>query len=159
MKKISSTTIPALGIAGFIMLLGNPNSASAVTIELGGTNYEITTISGTFDDNQSSLEMQPWWGSQTVAEEAAGLVGTELGTPNFGNTAGAFFAYAATSSLLFLESSEPSYPLNSWPSDREATFAVAEEVSQVPEPSTILGIATALGFGSLFKGKNTKDTE
>lgn len=54
----------------------------AVLITLGGTDYNVSTITGTFKDNEVLLKAQPWWGSAIVAGDAATQVLGALGTPN-----------------------------------------------------------------------------
>jgi|GEM_PF-4028267 len=67
------------------MLTGLSSSANAVLITLGGTDYEITTTTGSYSDNASLLQSQPWWtGGRDVtdADSAATQVGDQLGLPN-----------------------------------------------------------------------------
>ncbi len=72
-------TTSSIAFAGIIIA---PTEAKAVTITLDGTDYEVTTILTSFDDNETLLESQPWWGNDTFAESAAEQVGLNFGFTN-----------------------------------------------------------------------------
>lgn len=63
----------------------------AVTVDVVGDTYDVTTITGSFLDNQTLLEDQVWWGDSALALDFAGAVGSLLGFPNL--DIGPFFAF------------------------------------------------------------------
>ena len=91
-------------------LIGIASPANALTITVDSQDWEISTIEGSFDELQSTLVDQVWWGNKDYAtafaravqasESSTGL--KELGLPNFlfpqsniRDFFGPFFAYAA----------------------------------------------------------------
>ena len=77
MNKVFATIATAsiaVGTATFIT-----PEASAVTISLNGTDYEITTIEGSFNENQALLESQIWFNDGQLAINAANQVRDQLG--------------------------------------------------------------------------------
>jgi len=77
--------------------------AKAITISVGGNQYDITTAyqNGLTPNATTSA---PWWGNAALAEQLAAAVNTQLGTPNFETNAwGPWFAYSIADN--------PSYPL------------------------------------------------
>ena len=77
MNKILASIATASITVGAVSFIAP--EASAVTVSFDGTDYEITTITGTFEDNQATLESQPWWGNATLAEGLAGELGLAAG--------------------------------------------------------------------------------
>ncbi|MBL9127747.1 MAG: hypothetical protein JNL97_08875, partial [Verrucomicrobiales bacterium] len=57
-------------------------SAGAVVVTIDGMDYDITTLTGTFDDNASVLTAQPWYGDETLANRFVDAVGARLGLPH-----------------------------------------------------------------------------
>jgi hypothetical protein len=55
------------------------DAAQAFNLDLNGTTYELSTITGTFDEVANQLATQPWWGNLDLATSAAEQVGLELG--------------------------------------------------------------------------------
>ena len=43
------------------LLIGHTGTARALTVTVDGTTYELSTINGTYNDNQVLLQSQPWW--------------------------------------------------------------------------------------------------
>ncbi len=88
-KRLLVTTALVLGV------ISSPVSAQTYSANVNGTNYDFSTITGSFSDTpglQATLQSQAWWGNSTLADTFASAVGGNLGTPNYGN--GAYFAYA-----------------------------------------------------------------
>ncbi len=56
------------------------DAAQAFNLDLNGTTYELSTITGTFDEVADQLATQPWWGDLDLAISAAEQVGLELGS-------------------------------------------------------------------------------
>lgn len=154
MNKINTIAIGTLLSIGATTIIGTP--ASAVTINLGGSSYEVTTIEGSFDDNQTLLEDQPWWtgGSNSLANDAAGQVDNQLGLPNNSNSWGPYFAYSFSGgTVMFSAFNGSSVDGNAdIGSSASRTYAV---VNEVPEPMTILGTLLAGSIG-IVMNKKTK---
>ena len=166
----------ALGTTVLTMGVANVESASAITITLEGDQYEISTISSGFNDVESQLESQPWWGSEELAKSASDQVNTQLGTPNVNplnvlDLLGPYFAFEKFIEVSGLVNTEvlkvSTYNTLTNGSQiklldvpdlgplTKTTYAVAQLVEppfeQVPEPVTILGTTIALGIGTALK--------
>jgi hypothetical protein len=100
--------------------------------------YDVSTITTSFSSSSSLLSSQAWFGDQTLAEEFAGLVGTNLGLPN-GGFFGPFFAVDSFSGAAFIVFGFVAGYVTS-PFDM-ASFAVA---SKVAEPGSLSLLAAGL---------------
>ena len=83
--------------AAVCISLVSATSIDAATFSVLGTDYDLTTITGTFEDNIDQLTSQVWWGKADIAatfvsvtrETLAGLPNSH---PTLGpNVYGAFF--------------------------------------------------------------------
>ena len=150
MKELLKCLLVVAGI-GFSL------PAVAVPITVDGTDYNITTISGSFNANADRLRGQEWFGNAGLAEDLASASGGMLGLfpfQGFGDF-GPLFALtdmvdnnpgnieAWSSGLAGLDTSRIMLGL-----DDVVAWAVVE-VETVPEPSVIalmvLGLA-GIGF-------------
>ena len=156
-NKLSTLTLVSLVAFSSTALLSK--SVSALTITLNSINYEIITTTGTYGDLQIDLEAQPWWGSTNLAESGADQVGDGLGFPN---GLGPYFGYerTATSTRGWAFDSEDNaaigisvFDISGFSESR--TWAIVDESTTVPEPSTIIGLGTLMifAFGTDFKRK------
>lgn len=70
MKKPSQTSRIVSFLILCLSLAALPVMASSqtVSVTVDGTTYELETVSGTFNDNQTLLEAQPWFGNADLAE-------------------------------------------------------------------------------------------
>ena len=132
--------------------------AWAFTITLNNVNYELTTIQGSFEDNQALLTSQPWWGSGSDAVSAANQVGGSLGFPN--NSSGPRSPNFAFANNFFVVQnigtrSNNNIQLVNNLVEQDLVYAVTEG-TPIPEPLTILGAGTAIAFGAGFKRKLAK---
>lgn len=82
----------ALTIAGFGCASGL--SARAFEIDLDGVRYNVSYLHTSFNASADLLMTQPWWNSQTLAEEAVREVGAGLGYPNDGGVLTPTYAYS-----------------------------------------------------------------
>jgi hypothetical protein len=76
----AATTLVATAV-----LTAQPQAAHAAIFTVGGTQYDITTVTGTFDNLSSTLTnpaTAPWWGNSGLAKSFAEAVFAGLGTPN-----------------------------------------------------------------------------
>ncbi len=128
------------------------SSAQAATVNrtVNGVNYDITTVTGTFNSLQATLQSQPWWGSSTSASQFATVVGNSLGLPNFFGINGPLFSFNSgrvfgvginTSQSFVLGSVVPSARLNSV----SLAYATAR-ATPVPTPALLPGL---LGLGAV----------
>lgn len=85
--------VAVLTLAATICFFPGSSRADDITVTVGGEQYDITTVTGTFDDNMALLESMPWWGDATLAQEIANAVMDDIGTPNNDGTSGPLFAY------------------------------------------------------------------
>jgi hypothetical protein len=130
-----------------------PLHARGIPISTSAGDYEVTTVSGTFNDLSTTLMAQVWWGNVALASELATLVGTSLGVsgpnllgPRLAVCVGVDCLRDATDALtvhgvawvgltsqLTQFAQVPTGPLLT-------TWAVAERIA-VPEPGTSLLLA------------------
>jgi hypothetical protein len=158
----------ALGtLTASVMFAAKP--AESAIFNVGGTNYNITTVTGSYDYFSSKITTTPWWGNSTLAINVATTIGRSFGYPNnnlvaplVAHTRQLWFDGNSYVPLIFASyydvwgRTEPSYILNT---AEYLTWAVVDEspasasASAVPESLTILGSITAAGFGVAFKRK------
>ncbi|MFN7738713.1 MAG: hypothetical protein ACK5RA_00420, partial [Cyanobacteriota bacterium] len=82
----------------------SPGSARAFNVIVGGTQYDVTTFTGTFIANSSKFALppapgvMPWFENPTLIDSFATAVGTNLGMNNTigSNTEGPLFAVNQT---------------------------------------------------------------
>ncbi|ACB52270.1 putative transposase [Crocosphaera subtropica ATCC 51142] len=83
----TATLATTIALASF----GLTNAAEAAQITLNGTDYEVSTVVGTYDNLSSTLSMTPWFGDENLARSAATQVGNALGLPNLNGSSGPYF--------------------------------------------------------------------
>ena len=89
----------ALGavVAGLSLTAGQARALVVTTYS--GLDYEVTTFTGSYNDNVSKFNtptnggLMPWWGNEDLASQFTGLVSTYFGTPNNSGFAGPYFAF------------------------------------------------------------------
>ena len=143
----------ALGAAAALAAISlSPGSAQAYVVTVGGVQYDVTTFTGTFNDNISKFAtpanggVMPWWGSDSLAETFASQVGLGLGLPNYGATHGPLFAWRfrlqdAVDNCYLLYYGSTGCGIANTPNTH--TYA---EVTPVPGPLPLFGAALPLGF-------------
>lgn len=131
-------------------------AAHAVTVSYLGTDYEVSTLSGSsFNDNKALLESQVWFGDSAAAKFFAAEVNTQLGIFLY-NVYGPYFAYDTFTTI----ENNPAFNWWAWDtriaepfnlSDSSTAnnwvFAIAEPVSPVPLPAGAVLLLT--GFAGL----------
>lgn len=127
----------------FSIALALPYTSQAVTITLDGTDYVISTLTGTFNANSTILESQPWWGDLNLATVAANQVNTSDFSPTPENILFAFGVHEF-STVLF-----------TWPGasrheglgiEDEKVYAVATTIESVTEA----GVTGTMLVGALL---------
>jgi len=172
-KKIIITTGIIVGLATGYNILSAGN-AQAFAVTWNGTNYDVTTFTGSRTSNAAIFNTSanggsmPWWGSQSnansfiqaTASSEADLY-TNLGVSPTGNVI--MFGYGNamlsgfTSAKSYNESSSPSFLMvadsstTGGPGPSTIYWAQATEVTPVPGPLPLLGIGAALGFSRKLK--------
>ncbi|MCX5960589.1 MAG: hypothetical protein NT053_12410 [Cyanobacteria bacterium] len=78
----------ALGAAAALATISlSPSSAQAYLVTVNSVQYDVTTFTGSYNDNASNFNstLMPWWGSSsTLANQFAAAIGAEMGYPNSG---------------------------------------------------------------------------
>ena len=155
--------------ASCVALCLAPNSAEAVSVTVGGTTYDVTSFSGTYNANSAKFNTfanggsMPWWGNQGLAEQFAEAVGVSLGTP-VANTYGPEFAHKLSPSLfgpiyvdgeVFLSPSNvPTYGYTTTETGTYATATLAPPPpAAVPGPFPLFGVAAAFGMSRRLRRK------
>ena len=140
-----------------VMFAANP--AQSAIFNVGGTDYDITTITGNYYSLKTQLEATPWWeGKMLVGEFAIALGSAMSGTNGLGPVFALYtWPTAVVVSVSYLQTD-----------GRVAYGYVYDSVnfdyatitpSAVPEPLTVLGAITAVGFGVAFKCKQNSKKE
>ena len=81
----------------------SPGSAQAYVVTVGGTQYDVTTFTGSYDDDPSQFAtpanngVMPWWGDSSAATAFATALGGSLGYPNNNNSSSPYFAWSLQS--------------------------------------------------------------
>jgi len=140
-------------------------TATTVQVTYNSVVYDVTTMTGSFDNNSALLESQVWWGDATAAQAFAGLVGSALGYPNscfYQDYCGPDFAYQ-----LVQDPSPPNYTIgyvfresdqsvvNWYPATPSTgrTYAIAS-VAPVPLPAGgVLMVTAVAGLAGLRRRK------
>ena len=122
-------------------------AVNAATVTVGGTEYDVSTVSGTYNDLSATLQAQIWWDDAGLADEFAAATGGLEGYPNDGGI-GPLFAFQDSSGVVDLYATILG-PAGTFLGNTEFgdsfVYAVAA-VSQVPLP------AAAWLFGSALVG-------
>ena len=144
--------------------------AQAFVVTINKMQYDVTTFTGTYNDNSSKFATaanggtMPWWGDSSLASEFAHQVGLSLGLPLL-NIMGPFFGFGGLqygvvlsqawhSGFGFVVDNNSGFPA-SWSQpglslDNSGTWAQVSRstspASSVPGPLPVLGVAAAFGF-------------
>ena len=160
----------ALGAAAASAAISlSPGSAQAYVVTVGGVQYDVTTFTGTYNDNISKFNtsansgIMPWYGSASLAQTFASAVTDQLGLfdqKGIGSNPlilGPFFAYTSivvsgTNRLQNYRWNPVTQTVVPNPSpggtayNVSFTYAIATQVAPAPAPLPLLGAAAAFGF-------------
>ena len=154
----------ALGavVAGLSLTAGQARALVVTTYS--GLDYEVTTFTGSYNDNVSKFNtptnggLMPWWGNEDLASQFTGLVSTYFGTPNNSGFAGPYFAFETYFSNGLYVTAQTMTPSYLFPNGKtgvnptvsvvwaQATLIPATSAANVPGPLPALGLAAAFGF-------------
>lgn len=139
--------------------------ALGVRVNLNGQDYNITTFTGSYNDNIAKFNLppaggvMPWWGNEALAAQFAIAVDAQLGTPNIldglsgppaGTGAGPFFGYVTNGpdNIMYGYGWVSNYGVGQgvigFPSG--STSRSWAQVTAVPGPLPVLGAVAAFGF-------------
>ena len=54
-----------------VAFVANPAQAATFTASINGTDYNITTVTGSYNSLKTQLEATPWWNNQSLASSVA----------------------------------------------------------------------------------------
>jgi hypothetical protein len=132
----------------------SPGSAQAYVVTVGGVQYDVTTFTGSYNDNTSKFGtaantgVMPWWGDSTMAQAFAVQVGSSLGLLNVSGSLGPFFGYQKTGNSISnyrWVGSTSNVGTGSIGAQFSRTWAQATLVP-APGPLPLFGAAAAFGF-------------
>lgn len=136
----------------------SPGSAQAYVVTVSSVQYDVTTITGSYNANSALLSSQPWFGDSNLAQTFSGLVGSGLGTPNTGiqglpASEAPYFAYNFSGGVALLayfrngnvtlDTIPGSETQHTW---AKATVLSASTPAPAPGPLPLLGAGAAFGF-------------
>ena len=163
----------ALGAASALAVISlTPGEGRALVVNVGGTDYDVTTFTGTYSDYTSkfSSAYMPWYGSSGDANQFATAVDGGLGYPNSppGGGNSPFFAYAYDPSgnsgngsisiwYTYVGGPFPYGRYNNTGIETSTTYTwaqvqpVASGPASVPAPIPILGISALFFYSRKLK--------
>jgi hypothetical protein len=169
-----SASFPRLALGATAALAAislSPGSAQAFVVNVGGVQYDVTTFTGTYNDNTSKFQtaansgVMPWWGSSSLASDFAMAVGSAFGSPNVGPGRGPYFAYAEVSMgpvSIFFRKNDGSFSSSLTAKQVEVSWAqatpLAPPAAPVPGPLPALGAATAFSFSRQLRKRIKRST-
>ena len=150
--------------------------AQAINVNVNGLDYDVTTFTGTYNDNTSKFETEddggvmPWWGDSSLAYAFALAVGSSLGYwhPNDYPDNGPDFAFG-------YDDTQHGHTLPGWwwngnfnfvGSSGQRTFdntvwaqVAPPSSAAVPGPLPALGAAAAYGYSRKLRARINRSTK
>jgi len=150
-------------MVALLLFICSASGVKAVSINITGQgandgDWEVTTVSGSFNSLQGQLESQVWWGNIGLAGIFTGKVGPSLDFPNnvYASQFGPFFAYAYDGGVdkayfyngKVVDNHSGWNPTDSW------TWATATRVPDTGSTAALLGVGVvALAFAKRRLGQ------
>jgi hypothetical protein len=155
----------ALGAAAALAAISlSPGSAQAYVVTVDDIQYDVTTFTGSYNDNISKFEtaanggVMPWYSGNlddTLAFKFASAVASSTGSTNGDGALGPLFSYKATpgemgsiDGIIYKIDTFQALPAGFAPGF-EYTYAVATlytAPTPAPSPLPLFGAAAAFGF-------------
>ena len=178
-NKLTATALTLTATAATsVAIAAAPAQALVISTSIG--QYDVTTVTGSWNTLQNQLRTQPWFtgdlnpatpdNDSALAVEFAGLINDDLGLPNLASFA-PFFAFGTNTPIT--GSSTPNdvgygvysqfFPLGtagligSSLLDTPFTWAVATPVTAIPTPALLPGLI-GMGVAVLRKRKGEAAT-
>jgi hypothetical protein len=143
--------------------------ALAISVNVNDIDYDVTTFTGTYNDNFSKFAtaanggVMPWWGSDSLATEFASAVQYSLGSPN--DHASPFFGFYLYGTSTLVTCSWSASVDDTWPiwcggvgTHLVVTWAQATTTS-VPGPLPLFGVAAALDYSRKLRKRINRSTK
>ena len=149
--------------AAICISLCTASAGAAATFTVNNVDYDLTSVTGTFDSLRSILMDQAWWGNRVLADSLVNEVELSLGeNPNYG---GVFFALGIVNNSIGEQ-----FTFRFWHphpqlggdtagtdnTDRVRTFAIATPISAVPLPAGGLLLLSAVGGIAALKRRKKR---
>ena len=158
-RHVLSVGVACVGI-GFALHGGD---ARALVVNVGGSDYDVTTVAGKYSDLQATLSTQPWFGNATLAQTFANTVFDGLGSGD-----GPVFAYGVFTQvfnpIISLDFAQGyfydaaftnTYYVEAYVEDAY-TYAKAQlqpPVSSVPGPLPLFGAMAGFGMSRRLRAR------
>jgi hypothetical protein len=144
----------ALGAAAALAAISlSPGSAQAYVVTVGGVQYDVTTFTGSYNNNSSKFAtaanggVMPWWGDTNLARGFADAVRLNLGAVN--GVYGPQFGWSLTPVVNVWQWRTQPTSLNSTTRGASTTLTYAQATlytAPAPGPLPLFGAAAAFGF-------------
>jgi len=157
MSRLSVFTKLTIGATAALAAISlSPGSAQAFVVNVGGQDWDVTTFTGSYNDNISKFEtaanggVMPWWGSQSLAGQfAAAAIDTTGSYIIFGWQLYSNGTYEEVSAMECGDILD-GFCLGGYPPSLSMAWAQATAYTSpntpVPAPLPALGVAAAFGF-------------
>ncbi len=164
-RRLSAAFLTVSVTLALPFLAGAP--ASAVTVTVGSTDYDVTIFNGSFSSNSASFQVpptgvMPWWGDDLLALDFAAQVYDQLGQ---GPTTGFGPVFAYEDSGIDIQGwsqsiTDPaSQNLEAIAYNFDVNYAIATPLnsaaSSVPVPLPVFGAAAAFGWSRQLRTRMT----
>ena len=162
-------SLAVMASSAALCFAANPAQALTAQVTVDGTTYDVTTFTGTYNENTSKFNtlinggLMPWWGSASLAEQFATAVGGSLGFPVIDTYGPNFahkienpgFAVYVNGKVFFPPNSVFNYAFTSNETGTYATATVAPPPpAAVPGPLPLLGVGAAFGMSRRLRRRN-----
>jgi len=132
------------------------SSSPCAPVNVDGINYEVSYSNDSFNNLESTLTQQPWWGNEQLATSLAQDLADSLGFPNGSpsQSYGPYFAHQIALDSVFSKTYQGSQDISNLRSSFgfRTNYAVATS-SAVPTPTILPGLI-GLGIAAGCKKKS-----